>query len=135
MKRKKSKRGILIKRADTALSLIVRKTEADENGITKCYTCNWEGQWKGTGNLQCGHYISRAFLCVRWDKNNNRTQCYACNIRKNGNSHIFRRHLLKDIGEKEIAFLEMKATGDCKMKTEDIEKITYSLEAEWESLR
>ena len=42
---------------------------------------------------------------------------------------------MKDIGEKEVALLEAKATGDCKMDTEDIEKITYSLETEWESLR
>lgn len=56
--------------------------------------------------MQCGHYITRSAKYVRWELDNLRPQCFVCNMRNQGMSHIFRERLVKELGEERIVELE-----------------------------
>jgi hypothetical protein len=80
----------IIKVADALFSKFIRLSHADENGITKCYTCDKESRWQEAQN---GHYISRGNLFLRFDPRNCRVQCVECNELKHGNLAEYTRRL------------------------------------------
>lgn len=82
--------GDLIKDADALFSKWVRMSAADKNGIATCYTCGDQKRWQ---EQQCGHYISRSNLYLRWDLRNARVQCEICNCHKHGNMLAFGKRL------------------------------------------
>jgi hypothetical protein len=72
----------LIKEADTVFSRWLRLSSADSNGNAFCYTCDELRHWT---LQQCGHYIKRGNLFLRFDPRNCRVQCETCNIHLGGN--------------------------------------------------
>ena len=72
----------LINVADDIYSKWLRLSGADENGIVTCYTCDEQMRWQDS---QCGHYIKRGNLYLRFDPRNTRIQGRCCNIYKDGN--------------------------------------------------
>lgn len=63
---------------------------------TTCFTCTKEGL-QGS-NLHTGHFIpsSVCSAALRYDLDNLRPQCYACNIWKSGNWIEYESHLIAD---------------------------------------
>jgi len=61
-----------------------------------CYTCPSK-DLQGS-NLHVGHFISSSICSVemRYDLDNLRPQCYACNIHRSGNWVAYERHLKLD---------------------------------------
>ena len=71
---------------DHVFSRYVRIKNADSNGIVECYTCGKKHKWQ---DIQCGHFMVRANLGIRWMEQNCRPQCEECNCYKNGNLEEF----------------------------------------------
>lgn len=118
---KKLSRSKLIKKADKLYSLYVRNSNRAEDRTVKCFTCNYVGTV-----IHCGHYVTRVIKYTRWHLDNLRPQCFFCNIRKKGNSHVYRRRLVKEIGEERVSEVEALAEGLFKEKDEWIqERIDY----------
>lgn len=116
-------RAKLIKRADTAMSLYIRQKYADKDGTVQCYTCPYKAHWK---KMQNGHYITRSLKYTRWDEDNCRPQCFVCNMRNQGMSHLFRENLVKEIGEFSVLKLEAAAKQLFREPDEYIlERATY----------
>lgn len=69
----------------------------ERHGST-CYTCGRTGL-EGS-NRHTGHFISSSICSVelRYDLDNLRPQCYACNIHKSGNWLAFETHLMIEKG-------------------------------------
>ena len=107
MPRKISRKN-LIKKLDSVFSEYIRRKYADKNGIVKCYTCEKKAYWKGQGN-QNGHFIRRASRILRWDEDNCRPQCYACNCHRYGQQYIFAQNLNKEFGYDKAAELLQKS--------------------------
>lgn len=80
----------LIKDADAVYSKWLRLSNADKDGIVSCYTCDLNMRWQ---NAQCGHYVKRGNLFLRWDPRNTRVQGECCNIHKAGNYLEFTKRL------------------------------------------
>lgn len=80
----------LIRDADEIYSKWLRMSHADKDGTVSCYTCDLNMRWQ---NSQCGHYIKRGNLFLRWDIRNTRIQCEGCNIHKGGNYIEFTKRL------------------------------------------
>ncbi len=80
----------LIADADAIFSQYIRLKYADSKGIVKCFTCNTFKHWT---LMQCGHYIKRGHLYLRWDERNTRPQDSDCNEFKNGNIPVFTERL------------------------------------------
>lgn len=75
----------LKKQADKVFSKWIR--QRDKN----CYTCGGRAQ-------QCGHYVSRSYLALRYSEENAHAQCVSCNIFKNGNLTVYALRLCDQYG-------------------------------------
>ena len=71
---------------DKVFSRYIRAKYADRNGRVRCYTCSREYL---VGDAQAGHFASRRHMATRWDEDNVRPQCYACNITDQGRQWRF----------------------------------------------
>ena len=85
-----SERQSLINDLDFTFSRYIRIREANNKGITECYTCGKKDHWK---YLQCGHYIKRSETLLRWDSRNAKSQCIECNCNKHGNMEEYTKKL------------------------------------------
>lgn len=52
--------------------------------------------WK---ELQCGHYVSRSHLSLRYDERNCHPQCVGCNIFKSGAMDEYALALVRQYGD------------------------------------
>jgi len=85
-----NERQNLIDDLDTTFSRYIRIREANNKGITECYTCGRRDHWK---YLQCGHYIKRSETLLRWDSRNGKPQCIECNCNMHGNMDEYTKRL------------------------------------------
>ena len=108
------------KKLDTVFSLFIRQRNADNNGMTNCYTCGVRKHWK---ELQCGHFCPRQYLSLRYDEINCQTQCYACNMLYNGQPSVFALNLQRDYGIEIVQNLENR-------RKEIIKNFPYELKLE-----
>lgn len=102
----------LKKKADEVFSRFVRLTHANKDGVVQCYTCPFAAHWK---KLQCGHFVSRKAIAVRYDERNARPQCYFCNSQRFGNGRptIFGPKLMKEYGDEIVSELYALAAPLC----------------------
>ena len=90
--RGKSRRQLVAK-LDKLFSLYIHRRDALPNGIGRCITC-------GTiTTLQCGHFIKRQHMAVRWNPLNAAGQCPRCNHFLHGNEGAFCMALIKKYGQ------------------------------------
>jgi ribosomal protein L37E len=80
----------LIKIADDVFSKWLRLSNADKNGMVTCYTCDAVYRWQDS---QCGHYVKRGNLFLRFDPRNCRVQGKCCNEYKDGNYPEYTKRL------------------------------------------
>ena len=68
------------------------------DGYVNCFTCDANLQI-GTSNCQLGHWLPKGGYPYHYfNEDNVRPQCYHCNINLSGNSEVFRRRLIDEIG-------------------------------------
>jgi hypothetical protein len=101
----KSKRE-LVPVLDHAFSLWTRLGAAGANGVVRCCTCGKLMLWN---EATLGHFVSRAHESVRFDVMNTSVQCVHCNSYRQGQPHLFRKHLADKYGEKAIQAMELRA--------------------------
>lgn len=75
---------------DRVVSRYVRLAAMDKEHKCQCFTCSTRKAWTA---MQCGHYIARAHLSVRWDLTNLRVQCPTCNVTFHGNIDEYKKRL------------------------------------------
>ncbi len=78
---------------DRVVSRYVRLAAMDKEHKCECFTCGTRKNWK---NIQCGHFIARANLSLRWDLTNLRPQCSNCNVMLHGNLDEYKIRLNKE---------------------------------------
>lgn len=108
---KVQRRTDYIKKLDKVFSEYIRLKHSDKNGYCRCISCGKINYWKDIHN---GHYMSRRYMSTRFDENNCRPQCVACNIFNQGNAQMYRRGLIAEIGEKAVDLVEVIAKTQTK---------------------
>lgn len=115
--------GELVKEADSVFSRYIRQKYADKNGMVKCFTCT---TIKPIPEMQCGHYIGRANMFLRYDERNSRPQCEYCNCHKHGNLLVFANNLEQEYnGITEILYEEAKTIY--KYSREELKQLILNL--------
>lgn len=113
--RKKAKVGLskskLRDKLDAIFSKYIRLKYSDKNGYCRCISCGKVFFWK---EIQNGHYMSRRYMSTRFSEDNCRPQCVACNIFNQGNIQMYRRALIKQIGEQRVDLIEVRAKQETK---------------------
>ena len=85
-----AERQVLINDIDFVFSRIVRLRETDLYGNCSCYTCSYTNNWS---KLQCGHFVDRGNMKLRFDFRNSRPQCPKCNCELDGNLKVYAEKL------------------------------------------
>ena len=109
MKKKLKSISFLKRKADKLFSLYIRRRDG-----LYCYTCNKSLTWQ---NSDCGHYVSRNWLALRYDQINCHCQCKGCNIFKKGNLTVYAVNLENQYGQTVLHDLERdkrKNMGDTR---------------------
>lgn len=106
-----------LRMADKAFSEYIRNKYADKNGMCRCFTCGVYQPWIA---MDCSHYVPRVCMWTRFDERNVRVCCKICNQYLHGNLEKFRNHLVREIGESEVEWLESKRFQDYKYTTQDL---------------
>lgn len=113
--RKKAKAGLskskLRDKLDAIFSKYIRLKYSDKNGYCRCISCGKVFPWN---EIQNGHYMSRRYMSTRFSEDNCRPQCVACNIFNQGNIQMYRRALIKQIGEQRVDLIEVRAKRESK---------------------
>jgi len=118
---KKNLRSTLIKKLDDVFSKYIRLKYSDAKGYCRCISC---GKWYYWKDIQNGHYMSRRYFSTRWNEDNCRPQCVACNIFNQGNIQAYRRNLISEIGVKRVDLVEVTARiGNGKFSTFELEEM------------
>ena len=93
---KKPTRTKLVKKLDVVFSKYIRLSNSDKNGYCTCVTCGNKFYWK---EIQAGHFMSRKHYSTRWDVNNVKPQCVACNVYRAGEQYKFSLYLGNNLSE------------------------------------
>ena len=110
-KKRQVSKSTLVKKLDDVFSKFIRLRDSNKDGMCQCISCGRVHYWK---EIQNGHYMSRRYMSTRFDEMNCNAQCVACNIFNQGNIQMYRKNLIKKIGEKNVDYLEYKAKGTTK---------------------
>lgn len=101
----KSIRQKLIERLDAVFSMYVRLRDCNEHGIFRCISCYRDFPFD---EADCGHYIPRQHMSLRFDERNCNAQCRGCNQYAAGNLENYRLGLVAKYGESVVLSLESK---------------------------
>ena len=115
-------RSKVMRKADAAFSLFIRTRDAQpyKGEFFKCISC---GRILPIQKADCGHYINRRFIALRFSEMNCHAQCSACNRFIEGNATGYRQGLLEKIGEEKVRLLESQKNNVFKPSAFEIEKI------------
>jgi Bacteriophage Lambda NinG protein len=86
------------KELDVVFSRYIRQRDEGQ-----CFTCPKKDDPKF---MQCGHFVPRQYLAVRFDEKNCNCQCYACNMLYNGQPSAYAIRLKAKYGDSIIEELE-----------------------------
>lgn len=116
--KRKASRSTLMKKADESFSLFIRTrdSQAYEGKAFKCISC---GRVLPIEQADCGHYVNRQHMSLRFSEKNCSSQCRSCNRFQEGNIQDYRKGLIEKIGESQVLLLE--ATKHLTNKITDFE--------------
>jgi hypothetical protein len=123
----KSKKQKLKDKAWKLFSEWIRRRDADLDGYVSCVTCKKRAQWKGDG-MQAGHFISGRTLSLLFDHRNCHTQCYGCNVGRNGSYVEYFIYMEERYGRKVIDELRRLKYQSKKYGIGDYERLIEELE-------
>ena len=107
----------LKKRLWVIFSHYIRQRDADENGMTKCISCDMVKHWR---EMDCGHFLPKSLgLSVYFVETNNHQQCQKCNLFLQGNQYNYALALKKRYGDDIIDKLEQIKNTPLKLSRVD----------------
>ena len=124
-KSKKPTRSKLVKLADKVFSEFIRQRNANELGITECFTCGKQDHWK---KLQNGHFQSRKHYSTRWHERNCQVQCSGCNVFRYGEQYKFAKNLDDTYYDGLAEELHIEANKTVKLDNTDLEMLIEKYE-------
>ena len=133
---KKSKKQRLKLKAWNLFSKWIRLRDANKDGYVNCVTCSKLAHWHGDG-MQAGHFIAGRTLSLLFDERNCHTQCYGCNVGRNGSYVEYFIYMENRYGRKvidELRKLKYQSRkygiGDYEMLIADLERKIRDLDNE-----
>lgn len=88
----------------------------------KCFTCGREYHFK---ELQAGHFVAGRGNAVLFDELGVRAQCKRCNIFNHGEPLVYRRELIKELGEDIVDTMEMKKWRTRKYSIQELDCLRH----------
>jgi hypothetical protein len=130
-RKSKSSTGLKAK-LDKVFSLYIRLRDCDENGTFRCISCNRILPFE---QGDCGHYVNRQHMALRWNELNCNIQCRRCNRFDEGNIQGYRQGLVRKYGEQQVLLLESRKYETKKWTQFELETLIKYYEGEVKRLR
>lgn len=108
-------------------SLYIRRRDANEDGICKCFTCNYHAHYS---KMDCGHGIPRQHWGTRYSEKNNHAQCKRCNGFEGGKREVYKNEVNKRYGEHTWDLLELASRKANKFSQFEIDALEKYYKAE-----
>lgn len=125
--------GKLVKKLDTIFSQYIRIKYSDKKGYCKCVSCGKVDFYKKMHNC---HWISRGKMVYRFDEENCRPWCPACNTyRPEFHIREFTVFQIKRLWQKKIDEMRQKANEVRRFKTSELETMIEFYKKEVEELK
>lgn len=98
-------RSTLMQKADDAFSFYIRTrdSQAYECKAFRCISCQ---RVLPIEQGDCGHYVNRSHMSLRFSELNCNAQCRYCNRFQEGNIQNYRKGLIEKIGLQKVELLE-----------------------------
>ena len=93
----------MIQILDKVFSEYIRRRDAGGSEYVRCVTCSTVKHWK---EMDCGHYITRNHLAVRFHPRNCHAQCKSCNSFKGGEQSLHGKAIDRMYGKGESDTLQ-----------------------------
>ncbi len=113
-------------------SEFIRLRDSDGDGNSKCFTCDFRGDWK---RFDAGHGIGRQHKSVKYEERNVHSQCKRCNGFEGGQQAIYKEEVEKRYGKGTWDELIIKSRQVCKRGKVDIEVMTEYYKNEVKKLK
>lgn len=112
----------LVAKLDKIYSKYIRLRDSKAYGFKyfRCISC---GRVLPIEQGDCGHYISRRNMALRFCEENTWTQCRYCNRFKDGDILNYRQGLISKIGERNVELLESRRFESKKWSKWELEKL------------
>ena len=119
-KKRKASRSTLMRNADEAFSIFIRTRDSQsfEGRFFRCISC---GRILPIEQADCGHYVNRSHMSLRFSEANCHAQCRHCNRFQEGNIQDYRKGLIKKIGEPKVLLLEAQKNITNKITNFELE--------------
>lgn len=117
---RRASRSTLMDKADRAFSLFIRTRDSQEyeGKFFRCISC---GRVLSIDQADCGHYVNRQHMSLRFSEMNCHAQCRKCNRFMEGNIQDYRKELIKKLGEVKVLLLEATKNVDNKISNFELE--------------
>lgn len=131
---RKASRSTLMDKADRAFSLYIRTRDSQifEGKYFQCLSC---GRVLPIEQADCGHYVNRQHMSLRFSGLNCHAQCRKCNRFMEGNQQDYRKGLIKKIGEDKVQLLEAAKHVSNKITNFELEHIAKHFKAETKNFK
>lgn len=126
---RKASRPTAMRKADEAFSLFIRTRDSQsyEGRAFRCISC---GRTLSIEQADCGHYVNRSHMSLRFSELNCNAQCRHCNRFQEGNIQDYRNGLIQKIGEQKVLLLEAQKNLTNKISTFELELLARHYKAE-----
>lgn len=126
---RKASRPTLMKNADEAFSVFIRTRDSQsyEGRAFRCISC---GRVLSIDQADCGHYVNRSHMSLRFSELNCNAQCRHCNRFQEGNIQDYRKGLIAKIGEQKVELLEAQKNILNKISNFELEVLTKHYKSE-----
>lgn len=128
----KTTRSKLIEKLDDVFSMFIRLRDSNTNGTFRCISC---GRILPFEQADCGHYINRKHMSLRFSEKNCNAQCRSCNRFDEGNIQGYRRGLITKYGEPTVILLEAMKNETNKLSIFELEAMINHYRKEVKELK
>lgn len=113
-------RSTVMRKADESFSIFIRTRDSQpyEGRAFKCISC---GRVLPIEQADCGHYVNRSHMSVRFNEKNCNAQCRHCNRFMEGNIQDYRKGLIGKIGLQQVELIESMKNLTNKISTFELE--------------
>lgn len=129
-KKKKSLRSLKAK-AWKLVSEYVRRADADEGGMNRCYTCGRLAHWT---ELHAGHFVPGRGNSVLFDERVIRPQCPVCNLWRGGAYHAYTLKMIDEVGREKVEELLALKSKVVKYSHSDLEDLIETYKTKLEAI-
>lgn len=130
--KKEQTKSQLLAEADILFSRFIRNRDANKSKQVMCICCgnfyNLEDTSDGEKVIQCMHFIKRSVYSLRYSEENCAAGCKWCNKDMNNNPNgkayqQFKKSLIEDLGEQEVAEMEIAHRKINKLDTNQLKVV------------